>query len=78
MQKVDTYVHASYRDEEVLWIHDAGSLDGVTKDSLRGWRAWLEEVTQEIANMKADLQIPAQIEPHVLPVSPGSVAEVEK
>jgi hypothetical protein len=65
MQEVDNYIHTSYRSEEVLWIHDAGSLDGITKQSLRAWRDFLDEAAEDIRIMKEARQIPPRIQEHV-------------
>jgi hypothetical protein len=45
MARVDAYVHTSFSEQQVLWIHDVGSLDKHAKDSLRGFR--LLRKTQE-------------------------------
>lgn len=64
MQKVETYVHTAYR-EEVLWIHDEGSLEPAAKESLRNWREFVEVSAAEIEWMKNRQDIPAHIESHV-------------
>lgn len=65
MQEVDTYVHTAFPDEQVLWIHDAGSLNGITKESLRSWRDFLKEVTTSIEIMRANWQVDPTVKEHV-------------
>jgi hypothetical protein len=65
MQGIENYVHTSYRDEEVLWIHDGGSLNPIAKESLRAWREFVEVSTTEIIKMQAKGEVPQSIIPHV-------------
>jgi uncharacterized protein DUF3800 len=69
VQGIETYVHTAYRDEELLWIHDGGSLNPIAKESLRAWREFVEVATIEIAQMQAKEEVPQSIIPHVTHVA---------
>ncbi len=42
MTRIDTWVHTGFPDEQVLWVHDEGSLNDAAKNTLRGFR-WLRK-----------------------------------
>lgn len=65
MTQVDTLVHTFCRDEEVLWIHDGGSLDKPAKATLRNFRAFLREASDMLSEMKQDGHVEPEIHEHV-------------
>jgi hypothetical protein len=52
MVRVDNYVQTALPKEEVLWIHDSGSLNSPTKQTLRSFRLLLQEIENEAREME--------------------------
>jgi hypothetical protein len=42
MERVDTWVHSTLREDQVIWIHDEGSLNERARETLRGFR-WMKK-----------------------------------
>ena len=47
INRIDTYIHAFCPDEQILWIHDEGSLNEHAKNTLRDLRSLLKEAEQD-------------------------------
>ena len=65
MTQIDTQVHTFCHDEEVLWIHDEGSLNESAKTSLRDFRTFLRLGQEILAEMKKDGHVESSIHEHV-------------
>ena len=68
MDRVDGVMRALFPDEQVLWIHDGGSLDEHAKSTLRSLRALLKEIRDDNERFPPDspFHTPFVVEPHDL------------
>lgn len=75
LNRIDTYVHAFFHDEQILWIHDEGSLNTPAKNTLKDLRFLLKEAERD-ALYFAEIEPDPERRPEVLAQPPSHIADM--